>query len=317
MRMKMLSAFVLCFSLSLACVTPAAKTIELSQLLPEGHMSLGEGKIWPFLDGEVQLKPVLFQGISAEEKLKVLALEVEEDDLPTSVNVYFVEWGGRRILVDAGCGNFMGPGTGQLASVLAAKGIAPESIDTVLLTHLHGDHFGGLITEGEGARFPKATVWVHETDFSFWTSPRLVNSRPEEERAGYAEQQHGVRLLLRTLGDRLKTFNSDQTILPGVQAIHAPGHTPGHTVFMFESEGKKLLVWGDLMHNLRLQTARPNVHILFDSNPGVAVATRLHWMEKAAKEGFWVAGMHLPYPGIGRFEKREGASFNFLPIVRE
>jgi len=283
-------------------------------------MPLGQAKVWPLSDGEVQLKPSLFQGLPAEEKLKILALEVEEDDLPTSVNVYFVELGEHRILIDAGCGafmRFMGPNTGLLASALAAKNIAPESIDTVLLTHLHGDHFGGLIQEDGGLLLPNATVWVHETELGFWTSPQLVNSRPEGERESFAELQKGVMLFVSTLGKKLQTFSSGQTVVPGIQAIHAPGHTPGHSVFMLESEGQQLLVWGDLMHNLQMQTAHPKVYFLFDSHPDMAVATRLQWMGKAAKEGFWIAGMHLPHPGIGRLQKQAGEKFHFLPVEQK
>ncbi|MCL2011878.1 MAG: MBL fold metallo-hydrolase [Cystobacterineae bacterium] len=317
MRIKIGAAFALCIALGLGCASASKGGLARAdiKLHAEGHMPLGTAKIWPLSDGEVRLKPSLFQGIPSEEKLKALGVEIEEEELPTSLNAYFIEWGESRILVDAGAGVFMGPGAGHVVSALAERGIAPESIDAVLLTHLHGDHFGGLI-EGEAPRFPNATLWVHETEFLFWTNPQLVDSRPEEQREGYAELQQGVLLFAKTLNHKLKTFNAEQELFPGLRAMPAPGHTPGHTAFMLESEGQKLLIWGDLAHNIQLQTAFPKAYPLFDVEPEVAIATRLQWMKKAADEGFWVAGMHLPHPGIGRLEKA-GEQFRFVPMAKE
>jgi glyoxylase-like metal-dependent hydrolase (beta-lactamase superfamily II) len=287
------------------------------QILPEGYAPFGQTKVWPLPDGQLQLKPALFQGLPVEEKLRILEMETEEGDLPTSLNAFLVESEGHRILIDAGAGSLWGPSVGQLASAMAAKGIAPESIHAVLLTHLHGDHFGGLLTDdAPGLRFPNATVWLHEAELAFWTqSPDVA---PAEHREAFAQTHAGVKRLVGALGDKLKTFGAaEQVLFPGVKAVHAPGHTPGHSVFLVESEGKTLLVWGDLVHNIRLQTAVPTAFPVFDVEPPTAVATRLQWMEKAVEEGLWVAGMHLPHPGIGRLRKQDDGTFRFIPMKQK
>ena len=318
MRVHILAAFVFSMLFGLGCATtqtPCACKGNL-KLHAEGHVPLGKLKVWPLSDGTLNLQGALFQGITSEEKLKILGVEKEETPLPTSLNVYLVESAKQRILIDAGCGAIpMGPNMGQLVSALAAKNITPESIHAVLLTHLHGDHFGGLLTQDmQQPRFPNATVWVNETELAFWAQTPTQHI-PEAQREMFLQNQQAVQTLAKILGDKLKTFSSAETeLFPGIKAVHAPGHTPGHTVFWVESKAKKLLVWGDLVHNILLQTAAPQAFPLFDAEPTTATATRLLWMEKAAKEGFWVAGMHLPHPGIGRLEKQTQGNFHFLPI---
>ena len=281
------------------------------KLQAEGTVLVGQAKVWPLSDGETSLKPALFQGIASEEKLKILDVKSEDTVLPTSVNAYYIEWDDRRILVDSGRGSVSGsgPNSGKLAAALAEKSIAPESIQAVLITHLHSDHFGGLVAGGPDDKnrklfFPNATVWVHEAELAYWTGdPALV---PEGNRQAFTYTHEGVKALVGVAGDKLQTFRSDQEIFSGIRAMHTPGHTPGHTAFMLESNGAKLVIWGDLMHSIRLQTVSPRAHFFYDSDPDVAVATRLTWMEKAAKENLWIAGMHLPFPGIVRLEKQIG-----------
>jgi len=325
MRIHILAAFVfsVVFGLGgLGCATspktPCSCAKGALKLHPEGYVPLGALKVWPLSDGLLQLQGALFQGIASEEKLKILGVENETTPLPTSLNAYLVESAGQRILVDAGAGSIWGPNTGKLASALAAKNMAPESIHAVLITHLHGDHCGGILTDDmQKRRFPNATVWVNETELAFWTQTP-AEQIPEAQREAFLQGQEGVKQLTGLLGDQLKTFsNAEQELFPGIKALHAPGHTPGHTVFWLESKGKKLLIWGDFIHNIRLQTAAPRVFPVFDAEPTTAVATRLQWMEKAAKEGFWVAGMHLPHPGIGRLEKQAEGKFNFLPVAEK
>jgi len=306
---KMLVTFpLLCLGFCLGCASE-------TKLHADGHMPLGKTKVWPFLDGELPMTPALVQGISSEEKLKILGLEAEEEVFMTPVNVYLIEWGERRILIDAGCDAFMGPSAGKLASALKAKGFEPASIDTVLITHMHGDHFGGLIALQEmRLRFPQATVWFHETELAFWANPQLLELCPEAQKTDCRQIQEGLQLLSVSLGEKLKTFSSGQNLLAGIYAIHTPGHTPGHTAFMLESDGEKLLFIGDLIFNLPLQTAFPRAYAVFDFDASTAIHTRLQWMEKAAKEGFWIAGAHLPHPGIGRLEKQSNEKFSFIPI---
>ncbi|MCL2012483.1 MAG: MBL fold metallo-hydrolase, partial [Cystobacterineae bacterium] len=190
----------------------------------------------------------------------------------------------------------------------------------VLLTHAHVDHMGGIfmeLTEGMKPRFPNATVWVHETELAFWTSPGLMEMCPEAQKNECAQIQQGVQLLRALLGDTLKTFSSGQELLPGIQALHTPGHTAGHTAFLLSSEGQKMLFVGDMVLNVQLQTAFPRVSIAFDADAPMGIETRLEWMEKAAHEKLWIAGSHFPFPGIGQLEKQSTEKYAFIPIQRE
>lgn len=327
MRTHLLAAFALFALFSFGCAsTPSKASASCAckgglKLLPEGHVPVGKLKVWPLEDTQLQLKPALFMGLPSEEKLKILGVDSEEAALQTSLNAFLVESDGLRVLIDAGVGSIWGPNGGRLASALAAKNMAAESVNAVLITHLHGDHFGGVLADDmKTLRFPNATVWVNETELAFWTQnpEKILPQIPEAQRESFVQGHEGAKLFAQMLGDKLKTFSSaEQVLFPGITAVHAPGHTPGHTVFRVESEGKRLLVWGDLAHNIRLQTAVPTAFPVFDFEPAVAVATRLGWMEKAAAENLWVAGMHLPFPGIGRFEKLEGQGFRFLPLQQK
>jgi len=302
-----------CPSCTKPCAKPCAKPCKKAlSLLPEGHVALGSLKVWPLSDGQLQLQPALFLGVPSEEKLKLLGVETEESPLYTPLNVFLVESAERRILIDAGTGTFWGESSGQLASALQANNMALESINAVLLTHLHGDHFGGLLTEDmQSPRFPNATVWVHEAELAFWTG----HAQPVPE--AFAPMQEGVQRLVSVLGDKLKTFSqAKHELFPGIHAMHAPGHTPGHTLFMLASEGKKLLVTGDLIPNMRLHTVHPQAHFFFDVEPQTAATLRLQWMEKAAQKGLWLASSHAPAPGIGRLEKQTDNTFTFVPIAQ-
>jgi len=315
MRFYLLATLAL-WVVGLGCASTQGTRTALT-LLPDGHVPVGALKVWPLLDGQVQLQPSVFQGLPSEEKLKILGVETEESPLDTSLNAFLVESAKQQILIDAGAGKVWAPELGQLALKLASKNKTPESIHAVLLTHLHADHFGGLLTDDlQGLRFPNATVWVNEAELAFWLGS--AEHIPQAQREGFVQTQEGIKLLTALLGDKLKTFDAQtQELFPGVKAVHAPGHTPGHTVFVVESKGKKLEVWGDLMHNLRLQAAFPGAFPVFDVDAPAAVATRLQWMEKAAQNGCWVSGMHLPFPGIGRFEKQADGTFGFVPIEQK
>lgn len=229
----------------------------------------------------------------------------------TTVNAYLIDTGTRRILIDAGAGDLQGPTLGRLEQRLHAAGYASEAIDTVLLTHLHPDHVGGL-ARAERAQFRNAVVYVEATEAAFWLDPRKATQVDASVRAAF----DGARRSLQPYRDAgtLRTFRAGHAFAPGIRAIASAGHTPGHSAFGVESLGQRLLVVGDLLHVAAVQFAAPAVTIRYDSAPAQARAARQRIFAEAADARIPIAAAHAPFPGIGHVE-RAGGGYAWLPIA--
>ncbi len=198
--------------------------------------------------------------------------------MPASVSTFLLKTEGKNILFDAGLGPKMG---GHMAERLAAIGLSADSIDMIYLTHLHGDHVGGLMGE-EGAAFARAEVYVGAVEYDAW-----MNQMPAEKTG----LQRGA---LELYAERLHQFAFGDTLPCGVVAMDAVGHTPGHTVF----QKGELLVIGDLMHGLALQEEHPEYNSNYDMDKAKSVESRKRILEYAKANGLTMAGMHLPDPGF-------------------
>lgn len=194
--------------------------------------------------------------------------------VPATVSAYMVECGGRRVLFDTGNGG----GAGRLADRLSSLGVAPADIDAICLTHMHGDHIGGMI-DGDSAAFPRAGVYVSRSERDAWM-----------QMDGSVQQAR----VLDAYGDRLHLFEWGDTLPGGIVACEAAGHTPGHTAYLMG----RLMVVGDLMHGVALQMEHPEYCAGYDIDTAAAVATRRRILARAAREGLVMAGMHFPAPGL-------------------
>ena len=240
----------------------------------------------------------LFSGpASAQEREKYFT----DGKAEAGFNVFLLRAGGKNVLFDTGLGA-MRDTPGKLWDGLAGLGIKPEAVDIVFLSHMHGDHIGGLIKDKKRA-FPKATIMVTKPELDFW----LGQAEKDAKNANAAL----VKTIATAYGKNIRHFAYGDTVLPGVTALNAAGHTPGHTVFQLEADGKSLLIIGDLIHAAALQFALPDECARFDMNVPQAVADRKRFLELAAGKNIPVAGMHLPPPGIGMVEK-EGKGYRLL-----
>ncbi|MFP3040609.1 MBL fold metallo-hydrolase [Treponema primitia] len=203
----------------------------------------------------------------------------------SEVNTFLIKTPDKILVVDTGFG-------GAILNSIKTLGFDPSQVDAVLLTHMHGDHIGGLQKDGK-AVFPKAQVYLARQEKDFWIKP------------GAPTAGNSAAAALAPYGNRVETFlpgelgSTIADLIPGIKPIAAFGHTPGHTVFMVESEGKKLLIWGDLMHAQLIQFPLPDQSVSYDTDPVAAAAIRRRILAYVAQNNIPVAGMHLVYPAIG------------------
>ena len=236
----------------------------------------------------------------------MLSKYAPDGTFPNAVNAFLVKTSGQNILVDAGFGR-------NLFNNLASVGVKDEQIDMILLTHMHGDHVGGLLRDGKKA-FPNAKLYLSDAEHNYWMSDAEMNKVAEGSRGGF----QSARNVINAYKDALQLFSpvkigersSETNVFTGIAAY---GHTPGHTVFMIESKGQKLLIWGDLTHAMAIQMPYPNVAVTYDVNPELAIKSRNEILDYVAKNNIPVAGMHIAYPGIGVVKKQQtGYQFDSL-----
>jgi glyoxylase-like metal-dependent hydrolase (beta-lactamase superfamily II) len=226
-------------------------------------------------------------GASEEDMAKF----IPSGKYPSAVAAYLIESSEGAVLVDTGFGR-------EMERNLKSLGVEPGDIRTVLITHAHGDHIGGLVKDGKPV-YPNAKVIISEPDYEW-------SSQARENIAKYASFDTITPGPLETGGVEAAR---------GVKAIAAYGHTPGHTMFMLESGGEKLLIWGDLTHAMAIQMPRPGVSVTYDSDPAAAARVRSAVLKYAAENGIPAAGMHVAYPGIGyvREDPENPGGYKFIP----
>lgn len=313
-RRTLLAAALLASAL-LALAASALAAAPKAQTQAPGYyrFQLGDYEITALFDGVIDIDTKLLKNASPAEFDPLLGrMFVPNPKMPTAVNAYLVNTGSQLVLLDTGMGPHRGAALGHIAENLKAAGYAPEQVDLVLLTHLHGDHEGGL-TDAQGrACFPRARVLAAAGEAGYWLSPEALAAAPERVRASgaFAAKMTAPYLASGQWG----VFAQGAEPAPGIRALAAYGHTPGHTAFLVESRGQRLLVWGDLVHAHAVQFARPGVAIEFDIDTAAAVATRKALFKLAAGERLLVAGMHLPFPGVGRVRDDGGGAFAWVPV---
>ncbi len=271
------------------------------------HRQVGDILVTALNDGHQDAPLTSMAGIATEEAAALLQAAFRPVPRRTAVNGFLIRSGGRTALVDAGCGPIK-PTTGRLAANLAAAGVAAEAIDTVLMTHLHPDHFGGLTGPGGAPLFPAATLRLHEAEQAHWQDDAAMEREDPARRAAFFG---GARARLAAYADRTSPFTSGE-VFPGVTAIPLPGHTPGHTGFMVASGGKSLLIWGDIVHVPEVQVPRPEATMAVDVDPAQAAATRRRIFDQVATDRQAIAGMHLHFPAFAHLA-RDGAGYRLVP----
>lgn len=277
-------------------------------------MPLGSAKVVALLDGFYPLSLKELSGIDP----KTAAALTEADHVPqtpdglrTAFNAYLVDMGTRRVLIDAGTSQCFGPTLGKIPEQLRAAGYDPADVDEVLITHAHPDHLCGIADAAGQPLYPRATVWLAQEDAAYWLDPESEKSakpffKPLFAMARKATQAYADQ-------GRLKRFKTDDAMPAGISLIPTHGHTPGHSSYLVDGgDGHKLLVWGDIVHYHAVQFAHPEAVYAGDKDPAQARAQRAALFRRASEQHWWVAGAHLPFPGIGHLN-REGSAYRWVP----
>lgn len=277
------------------------------------RMQLGQFEVTALYDGAIELDVKLLHHAKPADLGRLLArMFVGNPKMQTAVNAYLINTGRNLVLVDTGAAKLFGPSLGFVMQNMKAAGYEPAQVDTVVVTHLHGDHMGGLNDADGKPLFPKAKILVAQADNDFWLSQKVADAAPEGFRRFFKMARDTAAPYI--AAGQWQTFGDDTVLVPGVRAVKANGHTPGHTAYEVESDGKTLLIWGDVVHAHAVQFARPGVSIEFDTDQKQAIATRRALMKAMAKSKSLVAGMHLPFPGIGHVRAEGKGSYAWVPI---
>jgi glyoxylase-like metal-dependent hydrolase (beta-lactamase superfamily II) len=313
-RLRRWSAFAaLVLGIAAPPMGAAAPAQPLSQVPGYFRMQLGAVDVTALYDGYVDIDAALLGGAGKPAIDAALAGAFQAPGAPmqTAVNAYLVRTDSHLILVDTGTAKLFGDHLGHLLENLRAAGYAAADVDTVLLTHLHPDHAGGLLTAKGTMAFPNAQVFVPKADADYWLSSKEAAAAPEDKQALFGMSRNAV-APYRAAG-KLTLFAPGQVLREGVSAVPANGHTPGHSAYLFTSDGQGLLVWGDIVHNAAVQFPHPEVAIEFDWDQQRAIATRRALLAQAAARGWWVAGAHLPFPGLGRLRTGADQAYRWVP----
>lgn len=279
-----------------------------SRAIPPGiqKFRIGSLECVAISDGVRHYPPAFFFANAPEDELERRLAEhgIGPDGIPSSYNCLAIRSGGEWALVDTGIGP-IDPELGMLLPRLREAGIAPEEVTTVILTHAHPDHIGGITDEAGNINFPRARFVMWKAEWDFWTSEDQLTELPEMM-AGFARKN------LPPVRERMDLLERETEVLPGIHAIPAAGHTPGHMVLGLDSDGEHMLVTGDaILHPINL--SEPGWHAAVDMDPEAALRTRRTLLERATAERVRLQAFHFhPFPGIGAVE-RAGDGWRWRP----
>ncbi|MBG6245171.1 MBL fold metallo-hydrolase [Candidatus Symbiopectobacterium sp. 'North America'] len=264
---------------------------------------IGDFSITAISDGYLSANLDLLSNINSIPASELQKNAGAHDPSSIHINCYLIRGRGHTILIDAGAGGVKQWG-GTLQANLALTGVQPSDIDTILLTHAHPDHIGGLINSLGEAAFPNAELAVHQNEVAFWQDDGNLSRASAHARGNF--------LLAKKVFDkyrkRLRRFTNND-ILPGISAVPLLGHTAGHSGYRIESRDRSLLIWGDIVHFPLIQISHPAVSIAFDQDPILSADTRSKLLDTVSSDKLLIAGMHLGELGFAHIE-RTGNTYN-------
>lgn len=280
---------------------PAAASPPAAKVEGVHEFKVGELSAMALLDGGLEPpndNKVFGVGRTPEEVAAVLSAAGQPTDkFQLSIQPLLVKTTDRVLLFDTGAGSNFGAGAGKLGGSLAAAGVDPNSVTDIFISHVHGDHVGGLVNAQGAPAFPNATVHISKPEWTY-----LSGMKPDAAKnVGISNQA----ALLAAIKPKVDAFAPGSEIVPGVvKAVEIKGHTPGHSGYMITSGPDSLLYVGDSMHHFVVSVQKPEWTMGYDGDQKVGAASRAALVAKLAADGQRVYAVHFPFPGIGKIEKR-------------
>ena len=257
----------------------------------------------PLAEGFVRNAPLA----QVQQALRDAGLPTDKITIPFTA--FVIENQGKRILIDAGNGQFGAPTSGQVLDNLKAAGFAPESIDHVLISHFHGDHINGLRNKEGQLVFPKADIQVPGPEWDFWMSDANMANAPDAMKGAF----QAPRRVFGPIAGQVKRFKPGAEVAPGIVSMEAYGHTPGHTAYVLASGGQTWAFLADFANIAQLFVRNPDWAVMFDMDAEMARQTRRRLLEQAIERNWLVSGYHMPFPAVGRVARR-GSGYDFVPM---
>ncbi|HYC66899.1 MBL fold metallo-hydrolase [Brevundimonas sp.] len=257
---------------------------------PDIHaFRIGQIQAVALKDGEMSFAAADREMSPWSDTAEVSRLLGADGQVHLSIQPLLVRDADRVVLIDTGAGGQMGT-EGKLLASLRAAGVEPGQVTDVLISHAHGDHVGGLAGKDGALTFPNATIRMSEAEWAF-------------ARAGAADAGAGP--LLAAMTPKVETFQPGAQVTPSIQAVALAGHTPGHTGYEIVSGDERLLYIGDAMHSPVISVQAPELVNGWDSDAAAGVRSRQGLLSRGASGDLRVYGVHFPFPGLGRFQRRD------------